>query len=181
VSGVVCVDWENTAHKNEYVDFTCDLNKELPFGNNEFDTIVLSDVFEHIHNPQLLWKELARILTKDGVLLMNVPFYYPLHEVPYDYYRYTEFALKRFIEEEKLELLFFESVGGYLEVLADMNSKFFSLLGFWGRFMANCFQQGTVIIRKTKLGKRICNKTRNYFPLGYFIIVKNIGVHNNGN
>ena len=172
VSDIVCVDWENTSHKNEYLDFTCNLNKELPFGNNEFDTIILSDVLEHIQNPKLLWKEMARILKKDGILVMNVPFYYCLHEAPYDYYRYTEFALKQYIEEEKLELVFLESVGGILEVLADINSKMFAYFGFIGELMANIIQQSTKLLRKTKIGINIYNKTKNKFPLSYFVIAR---------
>jgi SAM-dependent methyltransferase len=132
VSDTICVDWENTLHKNEHLDFTCDLNKNLPFGDNEFDTIILSDVLEHIQNPALLWKEIARILSPKGVLIMNVPFMYWVHERPYDYYRYTEFALKRFIEQENLELILLESVGGVLEVLGDICAKMLASRRFMG-------------------------------------------------
>lgn len=40
----ICVDWENTLHENEYLDFESDLTKNLPFEDNEFNTIILSDV-----------------------------------------------------------------------------------------------------------------------------------------
>src|SRR4051812_46063692 len=26
-----CVDWANSAHQNEFIDFECDLNEKLPF------------------------------------------------------------------------------------------------------------------------------------------------------
>jgi SAM-dependent methyltransferase len=172
---IVCVDWENTAHKNMHLDFTCDLNDALPFGDNEFDTIIFSDVFEHIQSPQLLWREIMRILANDGILLMNVPFFYPQHEIPHDYYRYTEFALKRFVEEGGGELIFFESTGGLLEILGDIYAKILSSLGFIGRWAADLLQSGIKIVRKTKLGIRIYNKTEKYFPLGHFLVVRKKG------
>jgi len=172
VSDIVCADWENTFHKNEYLDLTCNLNNELPFENNEFNTIILSDVLAHIYNPQLLWKEMARILQKDGIIIINVPFFYCLNETPYDYYRYTEFALKHFIESEKLELIFFETIGGLLEILGDIYTKALTSMGLIGRCMANIFLQGIKAIRKIRIGKKIYNRTKNTFPLGYFLIVK---------
>jgi 2-polyprenyl-3-methyl-5-hydroxy-6-metoxy-1,4-benzoquinol methylase len=48
VSGSVCVDWANTAHKNPHLDLECDLTQALPFADLEFETILLSDVLEHI-------------------------------------------------------------------------------------------------------------------------------------
>jgi SAM-dependent methyltransferase len=171
-SDVVCVDWENTLHKNEYLDFTCDLNNELPFSDNEFDTIILSDVLEHIQNPQLLWSEMTRILKKDGILIMNVPFYYWLHETPFDYYRYTEFSLKRFAAAENMELVLLESVGGVLEVFGDISAKVFASCGLVGRCLASSIQQSVNTIRKTKFGRKIYNSTRSAFPLGYFLIAR---------
>jgi SAM-dependent methyltransferase len=176
VSDIICVDWENTLHKNDYLDFTCDLNRELPFDNNEFDTIILSDVLEHIHNPELLWKEIARILSKNGIIIMNVPFYYWIHEGPYDYYRYTEYKLKQFIEEVMLEVIYIESVGGLLEVLGDIYSKMFaSFGGAFGRLLANIVSESTKIMMNTGFGRKIYNKTKNTIPLGYFVIARKNG------
>ena len=78
----------------------------LPFGDSEFDTIILSDVLEHIPVPEHLWKEMARILSRNGKIIMNVPFYYCLHEAPHDCSRYTEFALRRFVEMSGLRLFY---------------------------------------------------------------------------
>src|SRR5687768_10517654 len=57
-----CVDWSNSTHKNQYLDVECDLNKPLPLESDSFDTIIISDVLEHIANPELIWAEMARIL-----------------------------------------------------------------------------------------------------------------------
>ena len=120
VTDNICVDWKNTSHKNEYLDCEIDLTKRLPFRNNEFDTIILSDVLEHIPVPEDLWKEMARVLARSGSIMMNVPFYYWIHERPHDYYRYTEFALRRFVETSGLTLIASNSaVGGTIAIHQD--------------------------------------------------------------
>lgn len=73
---VTCVDWEHSLHKNEYLDLECNLTEPLPFNDGEFDTIILSDVLEHIPQPDRLWMEMFRILAAGGKIIMNVPFYY---------------------------------------------------------------------------------------------------------
>ena len=45
----ICVDWENTLHKNDLLDYECDLNKPLPLSDARFDTIILSDVLQNSH------------------------------------------------------------------------------------------------------------------------------------
>ena len=115
------------------------MTKELPFDDNEFDTIILSDVLEHIPVPEQLWNEMTRILAHNGKIIMNVPFYYWLHEEPYDYYRYTEFALRRYVEMSALNLILLEPLGGAPEVMADIFAKNISLLPKLGRFNSDCY------------------------------------------
>lgn len=42
---------------------------------------------------------------------MNVPFYHWLHETPHGYYRYTEFALRRFMDRCGTQLIQLEASG----------------------------------------------------------------------
>ena len=90
VSETVCVDWSNSLHESDHLDAECDLTQDLPFADASFDSILLSDVLEHIPTPERLWREMARLLKPGGKVLLNVPFFYWLHEEPYDYYRYTK-------------------------------------------------------------------------------------------
>lgn len=172
VTDNVCVDWENSLHKNEYLDFECDLTEILPFSDEEFDTIILSDVLEHMPQPEYLWQELSRILSMDGKIIMNVPFYYWVHEQPYDYYRYTEFALRRFVEGSELRLLQLDSVGGVPEILADIFAKNMLRLPKIGGLLAMFTQWLTGRFIRTKLGGRVSDATKDSFPLGYFLIAE---------
>ncbi|MFC1628390.1 class I SAM-dependent methyltransferase [Gemmatimonadota bacterium] len=168
----ICVDWKNTLHKNIYLDFECDLAEVLPFSDGEFNTIILSDVLEHIFEPIKLWKEMSRILSINGKVLLNVPFYYWLHERPYDYYRYTEFALQRFVEISGLRLIQLEPIGGAPEILADICAKHFQFIPLIGNNLASAIQYITRLFIKTTLGQGISKKTGRAFPLGYFLIAE---------
>ena len=57
VTDTICVDWKNAFHNSTHLDLESDLSKRLPFEDEEFDTIILSDVLEHIQIPGIfLWK-----------------------------------------------------------------------------------------------------------------------------
>ena len=172
VSDITCVDWQNTMHKNEFLDFEWDISVALPFSDGEFDTIILSDVLEHTPQPELLWNEMARILSRNGKILMNVPFYYPIHEAPHDYYRYTEFALRRFVENAGLELALIERLGGAPEILTDIVAKNILAIPVLGRGTAIFIQYIIYHLLKTNLGKKISNQSSLVFPLGYFLVVE---------
>lgn len=56
--------------KSEWVDID---SEELPFSDNKFDTVVLSEVMEHLRFPQKALCEIARVLTRNGTLIGSVP------------------------------------------------------------------------------------------------------------
>lgn len=172
VTDNICVDWSNTLHKNPHLDRELDLTKRIPFGNDEFDTIILSDVLEHIPVPEDLWKEMARLLAKNGKIIMNVPFYYWLHEQPHDFYRYTEFALQRFAEISGMRLIELTPIGGAPEILADVIGKNILRLPKLGPAAALIVQWCVWNLIKTRLGRKVSKATSRLFPLGYFLIAE---------
>ena len=169
VSEVVCVDWENSLHKNEYLDFEVDLTLDLPFEASSFDTIILSDVLEHIPTPEDLWTEMARVLSPGGFLLMNTPFLYWLHEEPFDFYRYTEHALRRFAQQVDLDVIELSPIGGAPEAVTDLISKNLMQIRLVGRVFASSIQAMTAALRRTSVGRKVSRRTGHSFPLGYFL------------
>jgi SAM-dependent methyltransferase len=168
VTEVTCVDWA----PGEYIDQVCDLSWPLPFDNGRFDTILLSDVLEHIPEPALLWREMARVLAPGGKLIMNVPFYYSLHAHPHDYYRYTNFALERFVSLSSMRLLQLVAVGGIVEIVADLFAKALSKLPLAGPPLAMLTQWLAGRFGRTRLGARVAQVSARHFPLGYFLIAE---------
>jgi SAM-dependent methyltransferase len=164
----ICADWQDTIHSNRFLDVVCDLNKPLPFEANAFDTIILSDVLEHLSNPTSLWSEMNRILKKGGKIILNVPFFYKLHETPHDYFRYTKFALTNFANNVGLSIVILKEIGGLPEIFTDLSSKLIYNVPFIGRYCA----VGIQTIGAITAGKRLSKKTMEHFPLGYFMIVE---------
>lgn len=65
----------------------------LPFADSAFDIVFSTQVLEHLPEPAAFLSEAFRVLTSGGVLIVSCPFYWPLHEEPYDFYRYTKYGL----------------------------------------------------------------------------------------
>lgn len=168
VSDVTCVDWAADLH----IDQECDLAQPLPFASESFDTIILSDVLEHVPDPALLWREMARMLAPGGKVLMNVPFFYWLHAHPHDYYRYTRFALSRFVTQSDLELVTLKPLGGLLEVMADLAAKALDKVPLIGSPLALAVQSLAGVFGRTGLGQRVLNRSAEHFPLAYFLIAQ---------
>jgi SAM-dependent methyltransferase len=168
----ICVDWSGSFHKNEYLDYVHDINKRLPLDDNEFDTIILSDVLEHIENPTQLWNEMNRVLKKGGKLILNVPFFYWLHETPYDYYRFTEYALRKFANDTGFKIILLKPTCGIFEVLTDLMAKAFMYVPILGRLLSITIQSFGTFFSRTRIGQKISSKTSKVFPLGYFLIAE---------
>ncbi|OJY63379.1 MAG: hypothetical protein BGP12_10010 [Rhodospirillales bacterium 70-18] len=172
VTEITCVDWENTSHRNIHLDQEADLSQPLPFGDATFDTIILSDVLEHIPVPQSLWNEMNRVLARGGKIILNVPFYYWLHEQPHDYYRYTRFALQRFVQNSDMKMIELKEVGGAPEILADITSKMLMGIPLVGAGAAAILQGLTLWFVRTGIGRRISRRTARGFPFGYFMVAE---------
>jgi ubiquinone/menaquinone biosynthesis C-methylase UbiE len=79
-------------------DYVCDL-AEIPVEGDRFDHVLLTQVLEHIPEPPLVLAELYRVLAPGGLILCSVPLFYEEHQKPYDYFRYTQFALRKLFED----------------------------------------------------------------------------------
>jgi ubiquinone/menaquinone biosynthesis C-methylase UbiE len=66
----------------------------LPFDNNYFDTVLSTEVLEHVPEPQKMFHEIFRVLKPGGILILSTPLLWPIHEAPYDYFRYTPYGLR---------------------------------------------------------------------------------------
>lgn len=74
----------------------------LPFRTESIDTIILLDVLEHLPDTDKCLFEIRRVLVKNGILILQVPFIYPVHDAPLDFYRWTVFGIRKIIEKNNL-------------------------------------------------------------------------------
>jgi len=87
--------------------------KALPFEDNSVDSVVLTQVLEHIDEPYKALSEIKRVLKKDGIILLSVPFIYQAHATPYDFFRFSEYGLRELCKKYNFEILEFH-YHGYL-------------------------------------------------------------------
>lgn len=172
VQEICCIDWDSSAHSLTHVDMSCDLNEPLPLENESYDTILLSDVLEHIFEPRRLLAEMSRVLRPGGNLLMSVPFMYWIHEAPHDYFRYTEFALRRMAKERGMKVVVLEPIGGAVDVLADIIGKAGSRLPLGGLGVGGLLQRLALWIGGSKLGARLRHESAKMMPLGYLLVLR---------
>ena len=72
---------------------------DIPVASGTFKTILCTEVLEHVPNPKAVVDELFRVLAPGGHLILTVPQYWPLHEEPYDFFRFTSYGLRHVLEE----------------------------------------------------------------------------------
>jgi SAM-dependent methyltransferase len=168
VDEVVCVDWNQSLHDGKHVDLFCDLNEDLNLERQSFDTVILSDVLEHIRKPEHLLARVHELLRDDGSVVVGVPFFYCLHEEPHDFFRYTRFALRSIAEESGYEVCYLEEVGGAFDILADIIGKLSAPLPLFQR----TFVKSALMLRRLRLTQKLTDRTKQRFPLGYLMVAK---------
>jgi SAM-dependent methyltransferase len=77
----------------------------FPFPDASFDSLITSEVLEHVFNPDRFVSEMARVLRPGGVLLLTVPFVWDEHEQPVDYGRYSSYGLRHLLEKGGFEIV----------------------------------------------------------------------------
>jgi SAM-dependent methyltransferase len=83
----------STASRPSKVDVFYD-GKTLPFETSSFDTVIGIQVLEHTPEPQAMLQEMARVCRRGGLVIVNAPFSFRLHEEPNDFFRYTPHGLR---------------------------------------------------------------------------------------
>ena len=96
----------------------------LPFADERFDSIISSEVFEHIDNVEEILAELYRVLKDGGVMLLTVPFVYPKHCWPFDYKRYTTQGLKSLVANAGFECTECIASSSYWECIAQLKNVY---------------------------------------------------------
>jgi SAM-dependent methyltransferase len=79
--------------------------------NESFDTIICTQVLEHVFSSQKALDQIYRILAPGGVLLLAVPFYGFLHGAPEDYWRFSPSALRQLMARYEYKVSHFEVFG----------------------------------------------------------------------
>jgi SAM-dependent methyltransferase len=112
---VTIVDIEDRSGRVDRIGDIQDM-PEVPAGS--FDSILCTQVLEHVPRPRRAMDELARVLRPGGYLVVSVPHLSAIHEAPSDYFRYTEYGLRELAEGAGLEVVEILPTGGLVSFVA---------------------------------------------------------------
>jgi SAM-dependent methyltransferase len=113
ISEHIGVDHESTIHIHDNIDlFGTAYN--IPSDDNQFDSAICTAVLEHLEEPEMAIRECYRVLKPGAYTIYSVPFIWHVHEVPRDFYRYTEFGLKYLFEKSGFEIIEIKPLSGFI-------------------------------------------------------------------
>ncbi len=95
---------------------------QIPFKDASFDLIIAAQVLEHTFKPWDVAKEMQRCTKEGGLLLVEIPFNFPYHSPPYDFFRFTFTGLRSLFD--KCSLKQYEVSEGAGSAVAVFNSQF---------------------------------------------------------
>lgn len=96
----------------------------LPMVNNQVDSVLLTEVLEHCFEPKIVLNECFRVLKSEGNILITVPFVWPLHDIPFDAYRYTPYSLEKLLQGAGFKNIRIKALGGW-------NASLGQMMGLW--------------------------------------------------
>lgn len=92
-------------------DIVHDLEKPLPIDDASYDHVLLINVLEHVYGYRQLLSETVRVVKPGGSVVIVVPFLFPVHPSPHDYWRFTEETLRKLLDEAGLSDVQVEPLG----------------------------------------------------------------------
>jgi SAM-dependent methyltransferase len=137
---------------------------ELPFGDAEFDVVLRCSVLEHLEDPRKAIAEMMRVLKPKGRIIVSVPFLFPLHDAPGDYWRFTKYGLRSLFSQ--WEIVKLEAETDTKQALAVLMQR----LGYQTRMRINPVSKALLFI---------CAKILNFLPSPFLKIYGDISKNTN--
>jgi SAM-dependent methyltransferase len=110
------------------LDYVSDLTA-IPVPDGSFDVILCTEVLEHVPEPCLAIKEMARIVRPGGRVLITAPLGSILHQEPFHFYGgFTPHWYERFLTAEGLRVTSLQRNGGFFSYFSQEARRFTALL-----------------------------------------------------
>jgi len=165
ISEVICLDKCAPKDGINHIDIEADINQKLPLNNDEFDSILLTDVLCHVQKPSNLVSEMSRVLKPGGHLFLATPFQSWMSDYPHQYFHATDQGLKLMCEEAGLKVVHLESYGGFADIRIDNLNK--RMTGKWNN---RVFRLLAKFLIKTVWYRRTNEKNKYHYSIGFVLI-----------
>lgn len=138
----------------------------MPFENESFDTVLSTQVFEHVDQIDKVLNEITRVLRVGGVLVVSVPMAEEEHEKPYDFRRFTEIGIRAYLQQygyKCIESGMLNSWSNSIRILNiarlchDSNSNVISKVRKYG-YIVHCNVHRMLFGNKVRTGQLFSNK-----------------------
>ena len=117
ISEYVGLDHADTPHDLSKADLVGSAY-EIPVPDNSFDTVLCTDVLEHLEEPAAALAEAYRVLKPGGAAIYTVPLFWHLHEEPRDFYRYTRYGLDYLFTKSGFAIVEITALSGFCATFA---------------------------------------------------------------
>lgn len=168
------------AQRNKKVDVV-GFNWNLPFQDSGFDALISTQVLEHTAKIPETVKEIRRVVKNNGLIFVSVPFVFPEHGIPCDFYRFTKFGLREIFSN--FVILEIKPLNGYLNTWIRLGNIFLSYLPASKMLFPIYFVTNVLAVVLDKFfyalirmfGKKFDKLNQVYFgmPENYVIIMRN--------
>ena len=147
----------------------------LPFKNRAFCCVKCTELLEHVEYPEKVIKEIARVLTPTGVLILSMPFNIPIHADPYDFQRFTNYKLIKLLEKD-FEIEVMEKQGLFFTVLGNMlKQAIINMESGFKRIFYLAFPLLNFFVKLDNLDFVKSSKYLSSFTTGFFVIATKKG------
>lgn len=100
------------------IDYVCDITN-IPVETGVFDVVLCTEVLEHVPDPISALRELVRVTTPGGRLLLTAPLGSGIHQEPYHFYGgFSPYFYERYLAEFGCEIVEMKPLGGLLRHVA---------------------------------------------------------------
>lgn len=82
--------------------------ENLTFKDSSVGTVLMLETLEHVQNCHKAVDEVYRVLKKGGIVLMSSPMDFPIHNHPYDYWRFTPEAFNLLLKKFDVKIIGYE-------------------------------------------------------------------------
>jgi ubiquinone/menaquinone biosynthesis C-methylase UbiE len=120
--------------------------ENIPVEENSFDSVICTEVFEHLPNPQNALKEFSRILKPKGTLILTAPFCSLTHFSPYHFCTgFNKYWYEYHMDKYGLEIIEINQNGNFFDYMIQENHRIFELAPQFAKMKVNRFSKFCIL------------------------------------